>query len=70
MTAVLTGSGSECVEADCESHQECGANAHCQLSSEQNKYQCICDDGYQGDGQLCTTTGESLFAVDTVELIV
>ncbi|XP_067940061.1 nidogen-like [Watersipora subatra] len=49
-------SASVCVEAACQSHSECGDNAHCQLSIRDNKFQCKCNDGFQGDGRLCTTT--------------
>lgn len=54
----FAASGRDCVEADCQSHRECGENARCQFSRTTDKYQCECNSGFQGDGQLCTPTCE------------
>ena len=46
------------MEAECTSHSHCGENALCQYSRDANKYKCKCDDGFEGDGQLCTSSSE------------
>jgi hypothetical protein len=49
---------------DCEG-LECGDNAHCEDSG--GGPECVCDDGYEGDGFTCTDIDECTLGTDTCD---
>ncbi|MPC47153.1 Stabilin-2 [Portunus trituberculatus] len=44
---------------ECNSVVDCDVNAQCLYDSSSQRYKCVCNAGYEGDGHICTTSGEA-----------
>lgn len=41
---------------ECSSVVDCDINAQCLYDSSSQRYKCVCNAGYEGDGRICTTS--------------
>lgn len=41
---------------ECSSVVDCDINAQCLYDSSSQRYRCVCNAGYEGDGHICTTS--------------
>lgn len=48
---------------ECNSVADCAINAQCLYDSSSQRYKCSCNEGYEGDGLLCTPRGGKESAV-------
>lgn len=54
----ISGDGYRCEPEGCNMYNDCDINAQCVVDSRVNRYRCVCNTGYDGDGKVCISRGK------------